>query len=173
MSNLPNYLFVILISFLALSCDDDCTKTITHPGYTMYTPGGAVHYPPQDQEIPCDDPGPDGGELGLNASYLQNMSVEVIEFNFTPDTSNNTSRLQFDIKISNHNNTRAQGAPILTLLIDGVESKGNFSFQASNPCNEIEANSYCIFTYDQETSLDLAVIENIQLVDVKYALNNR
>ena len=139
----------------------------------MYTPGGAVYYPPQNQEIPCNDPGPDGGELGLNVSYLQNMSVEVIEFIFTPDTGNNTSRLQFKIKISNRNDTRAQGAPILTLLIDGVENKGNFSSHASNPCNEIEANSFCIFTYDKETSLDLAVIENIQLVNVKYALNMR
>jgi len=173
MSKTPQFLLVIIVSFLALSCEDDCTKMITHPGYTISLPGGgSQYYPPQQQEIPCDDPGPVGEELKLNTTFLQNMSVEVIEFNFTPDTGNNTSRLQFEIKIHNQTNSRVKGAPILVLLIDGEISTVNLSSDASSPCNEIAANSSCIFTYDQETSLDIAVIESIYLSDVKYALKN-
>lgn len=173
MIKFPNFLLLIFVSFLTLSCEDDCTKTITHPGHTIYTPGGSVYYPPQDQEIPCNAPVPTSEELELNITYLQNLSVEVLEFNFTPDTGNNTSRLQFEIKLHNHNDSRAEGTPILTLLIDGEESTGNFSSQASLPCRSIEANSSCTFTYDEETSLDLRIIESILLVDVKYAINNR
>lgn len=173
MSRFPKFLLLIFVSLLTLSCEDDCTKTITHPGYTMHNPGGSVYYPPQTQEIPCNAPEPDGGELGQNISYLQDMSVEVVEFNFTADTGNNTSRLQFEIKISNQTNTRAQGAPILTLLVDGEESKVNLSSQASVPCYEIEANSSCTLTYDKQTSLDLGYVENIYLVDVKYALSTK
>lgn len=171
MSQFPKFLLLILVSIFTLSCGDDCTKTITHPGYTLYAPGGTTYYPPQTQEIPCNEPGPIGGELGLNVSYLQNMSVEVVQFNFIPDTGNNTSRLQFEIKIHNNENTRAQGVPLLTLLVDGVESTGNFSSQAFNSCKVIEANSSCIFTYGKESSLDYGIVENIYLVDVKYALS--
>ena len=172
MNKIPNFLILILISLLTLSCEDDCTKTITHPGNTIYTPGGSsIYYPPQTQEIPCDAPVPTSGELKLNVNYLQNLSVEVLEFNFTPDTGNNTSRLQFKIKLHNHNSTKAQGAPILTLLIDGEESTGNFSAQASIPCREIEANSSCTFTYNKESSLDLGFIKNIDLMDVQYVIS--
>ena len=173
MDKFPNFLILILISLITLSCEDDCTKTITHPGHTIYTPGGPIYYPQQTQEIPCDAPVPTSGELKLNVNYLQNLSVEVLEFNFTPDTGNNTSRLQFKIKLHNHNNTKAQGAPILTLLIDGVESTGNFSAQASIPCREIGANSSCTYTYNKETSLDLGFIETIELMDVQYAINSK
>lgn len=164
-------LLLLLIPILTLSCEGDCTKTITHPELTIYIPGGGTqYYPAQNQEVPCDDPGPIAGELGLNVPYLQNMSVEILEFNFTPDTGNNTSRLQFEIKIHNQTNTDVQGAPILVLLVDGEISTANLSAQASNPCLEIAANSSCIFTYDKQTYLDLGYIESIYLSDVKYVL---
>lgn len=165
------FLPVLLLVSLFASCEDDCTKTITHPGYTLYTPGGAVSYPERTQEIPCNDPGPEQGDLGQNVTYLSNFSVEVVEFEFTPDTGNNTSRLQFKIKINNQNNYGVEGVPVVTLLVDGEETTGSYP-QASVPCNEIGANSSCTLTYDKETSLDVAIIENIYLVEVKYVLAN-
>lgn len=172
MTKFPYLPVLLLASILTVGCDDDCTKTITFPGYTLYTPGGAVYQAERTQEIPCNAPVPDGGELGQNITYLSSFSVEVLEFDFTPDTGNNTSRLQFKIKLNNFNNFKAQGVPILTLLIDGEETTASYP-RATVPCNEIEANSSCIFTYDKETSLDVAIIENIVLVDVKYVLSNR
>lgn len=172
MTRFPSLPLLLLVSLLTVGCEDDCTKTITHPGYTLYTPGGSVYYPAQTQEIPCNDPEPDGGELGQNVTYLTNFSVEVLEFEFTPNTGNNTSRLQFKIKLNNLNIYGVKGIPVVTLLVDGKETTGSYP-RASVPCNEIEANSSCILTYDKETSLDVAIIENIYLVEVKYVLSNR
>lgn len=174
MTKFQHFLFLLFISLITLGCsDDDCTKTITHPGYTMYTPGGAVHYPEQTQEIPCDAPVPEGGELRENITYLENFAWQVISFEFTADTGNNTSRLQFEIVLENQTNSKIQGVPVLTMRYDGEESTGSYSSQASSPCYEIEANSTCTLIYDQEFSLDIALIENVELVDVKYALSGR
>lgn len=84
----------------------------------------------------------------------------------------NTSRLQFEIKLNNPNNYKVVGIPILTMNADDDISFRNYTSAASSPCNGINANSSCIFMYDQEMSLDIAVLKFVALVSIKYILTN-
>lgn len=160
-------LFLIVITtILGCSSNDDCTKTITIPDRTIITPTGSAYIPGYEEEVPCDyvvtplqQPTP-----------IQNFTYEVVNFTFIPDTGNNTSRLKFDIKLNNQNDFEIKGFAYITVSVDGTVSSSGFINGATSICNEIEANSSCVFSYEGETSLELGLIQSIQLVDVKYYL---
>jgi hypothetical protein len=104
---------------------------------------------------------------------LENFTYEVLNFTFTPDTGNNTSRLQFEIKLNNNNNYSVTGVPILTLVSNGIlEFSTSYSNDASIPCFGIDANSHCILTYDKEESLDYGAANSLTLKNVKYYITN-
>jgi hypothetical protein len=162
-------LLLIVIFATILGCsssDDDCTKTIVIPSRSVISPTGASYYPEYEMEVPCDyEPGAIEEQIPL-----QNFSFEVINFTFTPDTGNNTNKLKFDIKLNNLNNFEIKGFPYITINSDGNVSSSGFINGASSVCNVIDANSSCIFSYEKESSLELGLIQSIQLVDVKYYL---
>ncbi|SNR57764.1 RNA polymerase II transcription elongation factor [Lutibacter agarilyticus] len=165
--------FIVLITFISLfgcpSDDDDCMKTITIPQY--YISLGQSYSYDTTLEVPCDFAEPEEPQL-IEPPILENFSFEILNFNFTPDTGNNTSRLQFQIKLNNSNNYSINGVPIITMNSDGLEYSGSFSKDASVPCYQIDANSDCILTYDKESSLDLGIINSIQIIKVAYYLTN-
>lgn len=161
-------LLITVVFIFGCSADKECTKIITIPGITIVTPTGTSIGPDWTQEVPCDY------EITpiKEAEPLKNFSYEVLSFNFTPDTGRNTSRLQFEIKLNNLNDFIIKGAPVLTVNNDGLESSGGFSKGAISTCYQIEAKSSCIFTFDQESSLDLGKINSLKLVKVEYYLAN-
>lgn len=150
------------------SADKDCTKTITTESQSYWTYGGMVYIPGSSIVVPCDyvntpivEPKP-----------IDNFTYEVVTFKFTPDTGKNTSRLQFEIKLNNLNNFAIKGYPMFTVNIDGVESSAPYLKGAISTCNQIDAKSSCVFTFDVESSLELGKINSIKLVTVKYYLLN-
>ncbi|MCA0152805.1 hypothetical protein [Winogradskyella vincentii] len=172
MIKIKNYIPLLLITTLFLGCpaeddDGDCMKTITIPQY--YIVNNQTYSYNISQEVPCDFPEPTEPEL-IEPPTLENFSYEVLSFTFTPDTGNNTSRLQFEIMLNNPNAYAVNGVPILTINTDGLESSGSFSNNASMPCYQIGEDSSCILTYDQQSSLDLGIIESIELLNVEYFL---
>lgn len=165
---------ILLVGFFQLSCqsnenDDDCTRTITYPQY--YFVGSQIYYYDATLEVPCDFPDPEDPEL-IEPPLMENFAYDVLSFNFTPDTGNNTNRLEFEIKLNNLNDYPVSGFYYITLNIDGLVSSANYSNNGSNSCNEISANSSCIVSFDQESSLDLGLINSIELVEVQYYLTN-
>ncbi|WP_298496130.1 hypothetical protein [uncultured Algibacter sp.] len=162
-------LTLIVLVGCASSDDSDCMKTITIPQY--YFVNNQSYSYDITQEVPCDFPEPTVAEL-IEAPTLENFSYEIIKFEFTPDTGNNTTRLEFEIKLNNPNDYAVSGVPILTLNTDGLETTSSFSNNASVPCLEIAANSHCVLTFNQENSLDLGLIDSIELVNVGYYLIN-
>ena len=165
-------LFPVFLLFIGCPSDDDeddCFKTITIPQF--YFINNQSYSYETSMEVPCDFPEPSEPEL-IEPPVLANFSYEVLSFNFTPDTGNNTSRLQFEIKLLNGNSYAVKGIPVLTMNIDGFVSSGPYSNYASIPCHEIGANSECTLTVDVEESLDLGIINSIELVDVQYFLTN-
>ncbi len=88
------------------------------------------------------------------------------------NTGNNTNRLKFDIKLNNPNNFAINGFAYITVNIDGTVSSSGFLNGAISSCGQINANSSCIFSYDNESSLNLGLVQSVQLVDVKYYLTN-
>ena len=106
----------------------------------------------------------------LNFTTLKDITYEVILFEFTPDTGNNTSRLKYQIKFNNLNDISINGFHKITLNIDGLVSSNIAS--SSSPCYEISANSSCTISFDEEESFDTGMINSIELVSVEYNFEN-
>ncbi len=164
-------LFIAAIT-VVLGCsssdNDNCTKTIVIPSRTIISPTGSAYIPESSAVVPCDYETP----IIQEQLPIQNFSYEVVNFVFTPDTGNNTSRLKFDIKLNNLNNFSINGFAYITLNVDGTVSSSGLLNGATSSCGQISPNSSCIFSYDKEASLELGLVQSIQLVDVKYYLSN-
>lgn len=113
-----------------------------------------------------------GTSYGNEFSFktLKNITYEVVLFEFTPDTGNNTSRLKYEIKLNNSNNVLVNGFYKISLNIDGVVSSKIAS--SSSECYEIGANSSCTIRFDEEESLNIGLINSIELVSVEYHFEN-
>ena len=98
---------------------------------------------------------------------MQPITHEVLLFEFTPDTGNSSSRLQYEIKFSNPNSVAVNGSYIITLNSDGAVNS-NSSISDTAPCRTIPANSDCIISLDEETSFDIGMIQSVELVSVEY-----
>lgn len=156
---------VILFGCSSSDSEEDCMKTITIPQF-YYVNNQSYSYD-ITQEVSCDTPEPTAPKQ-IEPPQLEDFSYEVLKFEFTPDTGNNTSRLQFEIKLNNPNDHPVSGVPVLTVDVDGLQTTSSFSQNASIPCYEIAANSSCVLTYDQQESRDIVIIESYELVDVQY-----
>lgn len=169
MKNLLKYPTLIFTSIILLNCssndDNDCFKTITIPQF--YYINNHVYNYNITQEVPCDLLESDKA-IQIAPPSLKGFTYEVLNFVFTPNTGNNSSRLQFSIKLNNPTNNAVNGIAILTMNNDGIEYTVNYP----NSCNQIGANSSCIFNYDKESSLDLGVSNSIKLIKVDYYLTN-
>ncbi len=167
-------LVLLLICFLLVNCsengDEDCTKTITIPQF--YIVNGQTYSYDTTQEVPCHLPDIEEPQQIDSPPVLENFTYEVIKFEYTPDTGNNTSRLQFEIKLINNNNISVNGFPYLTIKSDGLEFSTSYSSTANEPCLSLPANSFCIMTFDQESSLDLGAPNSMELLNVIYYLTN-
>ena len=168
-------LYTVVISLLVLwSCgnsDEDCTKTISIP--QAYFVNGQTYTREFTQEVPCDFPEPTETEI-IEPPRLENFSYQILNFNYIPDTGNNTLRLQFDIQLNNNNNFDVTGIPYFTTNSDGlIVSGASYSQTAINPCFSINANSNCIFSYDQEEPLDIGLAPgSIQIINVEYIVTD-
>ena len=168
MINTLNKLLVFICIIYMFSCssskDDECVKIIiVQYGYSFSSPYGSMYIPEIKQEVPCDFPDPEDAKPIEVTGKLKNFSYEVINFNFTPDTGRYTNRLQFEIKLINPNDYAIVGTPVLTTIADRLQISGSYSNYATSPCYAIDANSSCILTFDREDSLDLGIINSIQL----------
>ncbi|RAR50226.1 hypothetical protein [Flavobacterium lacus] len=163
-------LLALIISSIFFGCSstDDCTKTIVIPSRTIVTPSGSSFIPETSEIVPCDYEIPPIQEQ----LPVENFSYEVVNFEFIQNTGNNTNRLKFEIKLNNLNNFVINGFAYITLDVDGTVSSSGFLNGASSICGQINPNSSCIFSYDKESSLELGLIQSIQLVNVKYYLAN-
>ncbi|GEM_PF-1083739 len=165
----------LLFFFSCSNTDEDtCTKTIiVQVEQTVSGPSGTTFIPEITQEVPCDFPEPEVVEPIDEGNALTSFSYEVINFVFTPDTGNNTSRLQFEIKLNNENDFIVKGFPVLTIDSDNIQFVTSYANDAISPCFEIQANSSCNHTYDKETPLDPNLgppPSKFDLISVKYVL---
>jgi len=97
---------------------------------------------------------------------LLEVTTELIYFEYTPDTGNNTSKLEYQFIFSNPNAVEVTGGARITINSDGVESTtiGTDSSQ----CYIIEANSDCIYTFEAESHHDLGIPNNVIFVSAFY-----
>lgn len=162
----------LILSLFLFSCpsDDECTKNIIVQ-YEQTINGTLI--PQQTQEVPCDFPEPEFVDPNvIEGNELENFTYEVLSFNYLSDTGNNTSLVQFEIKLNNNNDFIAEGRPILTIATDDLEFSSSYSVDASIKCNEIAANSSCIFTVNKEYEITPNIVPSnkFELKEVVYLI---
>lgn len=106
----------------------------------------------------------------VEEEILQDVIVEVVLYEFTPDTGNNSQRLRYEIKFVNPNDISIRGSYEITTNADGLITTQFFTTAA--PCAEINANSDCTITFDEEESFEsgLATIQSLELISVDYEI---
>ncbi len=163
-----NLSILILSAVLFFGCksDDNCTKTIQIPQYSYNNGESYVYY--TDQEVSCDfDETVDAPVETPNE--LENFTYEVLLFEYTQDTGNNSHRLQMEIKLNNPNNYAVTGYPYFSIATDGMVTSSAYANLTSENCLGIDANSSCVFTLDiEEDSTLLGAPNAMELVGVKY-----
>lgn len=164
------FIFLILTCLLVLACpsDDECTKTITIP--QLYIIGNQSYTYDIEQEVSCDFPEPTEPEL-IEAPVLENFTYQVLSYNYIPYSDNNTTILQYEIQLNNHNDFAVTGLPKMTFYDGHIEVSGYFTEDAIEPCHNIEANSSCILTFDKEYPIEqILPVETYEIVNVEYFL---
>lgn len=159
---------ILLISFLFLfGCSStDCLKTVTIPDHMTQTATAVTFNAVEDKEVSCDYKEEDQSYY-IATFELKNFSYDIVNFKFTPDTGNHTSRLQYEIRLNNNNPFVVTGSAAITINIDGTVSTSYTSL-----CNSINGNSNCTITFDKEQSLDFGLIKTIKIESVKYILTH-
>ncbi len=107
----------------------------------------------------------------IEEPFLLPVSHEVLLFQYTPDTGNNTSRLQYKIKFTNPNPIAVKGFHKVTLNSDGLVASTLGS--SNSPCFNIGANGNCTLEYDAQDSHALGMIQSVELVSVEYLLEEQ
>ncbi|MEE4001509.1 hypothetical protein V1T75_14285 [Tenacibaculum sp. FZY0031] len=164
------YIIIGIIFFISCSSnkeEEECMKTVTIPQF--YTVGDHIYRYDVEQEVPCDavlitEP------VNIEPPLLEGFTYEVLRFEYTSDTGNNTSRLEFEIKLNNPNNYSVQGIPYFTLSSDDVVYTTNYANLLKVPCTTLNANSSCTVTLDLEENRAVGFPSSLELVTVKYYL---
>ena len=151
------------------SKDEDCTKTAVVSD--TYFLNNQQYFIDKTIELPCSFPDPEPLNQ-IDPPELDGFTYDVLFYEFTPDTGNNTSRWRFEIQLNNPNVYDVTGLPILTVKIGELTSSQSYSDKTTLPCFQLGAKSSCTLLYDQESSLNLGKINNIELVNVQYFLTN-
>ncbi len=162
----------ILLLLLVVSCSSDdknCTKTIEIP--QVYIFNNQTYSYNTTQEVACDFPEPQNA-ITIEPPVLEGFTYEVLSFVYTPDTGNDTSRLQFEIKLINNSTESVSGYPVFTLLNDNIQFSTNYANIITPPCNSLNANSSCIVTLDVEENHILGYPNSVELLNVEYYLTN-
>ncbi|PRP66956.1 hypothetical protein [Nonlabens agnitus] len=163
-------LCLIIVTTSCGSSDDDCMRSIVVPQF--YQVGNQIYTTQGTIDVPCDFPDPTAAQP-IEPPFLADFSYEILFFEFTPDTGNDTRRLQFDIQLNNNSNAAITGQPISTVVADEITTTGSlFVNEATEPCLNIPANSSCIFSVDFEERLDVGIINSIEITNVQYLLND-
>lgn len=104
----------------------------------------------------------------MEEDTLESVQIEILFFEFIPDTGNNSQRLHYEINFINPNDKSIKGYHTITTNADGLVTS-QFSSNLS-PCYEIGPNSTCTLSFDQEESYDtgLATVNSIELISVEY-----
>ena len=98
---------------------------------------------------------------------LKSITYEVLSFEFTADTGNNSSRLKYNIKYTNPNDVAVKGSTAVTLDYNGLVLT---PIKRVPPYVEIGANSTYTEVYNVESPHDTQSLspEQIKAFTVKF-----
>jgi hypothetical protein len=94
------------------------------------------------------------------------VEVNVLEFNYIPQTETTPERLVYNIELINSSNVDAQGGLRLTYKSDELEVSTLATNQSQ--CYQIPANTTCLYSFDETGTLDLLAPSSITFVSAAY-----
>ncbi len=109
-------------------------------------------------------------------AQLSDVTAELLSFTYTPQTMTTPERLQYEVRFTNPNDTQIRGfysitTNAITNTGSGVEQLEASLLSTSNsPCYEIEANSSCTFSFDEEGNLQVSAPDSIEFVSAVYQI---
>ena len=106
-------------------------------------------------------------DLSTEEETLKSITYEVLLFEFTADTGNNSSRLRYEIKYTNPNNVAVKGTSSVTANYNGLILT---PIKKVPPYIEIDANSTYTEVYNVESPHDTQSLspEQIKTFTVKF-----
>ncbi|CAC9973497.1 hypothetical protein [Flavobacterium panici] len=98
---------------------------------------------------------------------LKDITSEVLLFEYTSDTGNNSSKLHYEIKYTNPNNVAIKGVSNITINSDGLILT---PIKRVPPYIEIAANSSFteIYNVEEPHNINVGIIKSIKFVSVKF-----
>ena len=101
---------------------------------------------------------------------LKSITYEVLLFDYTADTGNNTSRLRYEIKFTNPNNVDVKGNYKITYDADGLILTPIRKVPNDDPYEKIGANSFYTASYDVESAIDINIgkVNSIKFVTAEF-----
>jgi hypothetical protein len=105
---------------------------------------------------------------------LEEVTVELTLFVFTPQIDNTPDRLQYEIVFTNPNDVGVVGFyQIATNATFGTESIESTLLSTGNSvCYEIEANSSCVVSFDETGDINLGSPDLIEFVSASYRIDS-
>lgn len=167
MKNKTAVLYFILI-FLFSQCAQNygCVERVTIQDNVSKTESGFEFEPSYWIDLPCDY---DVENKIKTSKVVNNFTYKLVRYNYTPNTGNNSSKLEFEVILENNNNFEIEGLPIFIMSGDGIEFSANYHVNSSS-CSSISANSTCTFTYEKETPFTEESFSTLELVGIKFLL---
>ena len=101
---------------------------------------------------------------------LKSITYEVLLFDYTADTGNNTSRLRYEIKFTNPNNVDVKGNYKITYDAGGLILTPVRKVPNDDPYEKIRANSFYTASYDVESAIDINIgkVNSIKFVTAEF-----
>ena len=101
-------------------------------------------------------------------NVLENVSSEILLFEFIPDTGNNSSILRYEIEFTNPNDVAVTGSYTINFETEGI----GWSRSSTNvsPCTQIGANSNCTITFEEEGQVDPGTPDSIRIASIEYRI---
>ena len=110
----------------------------------------------------------DNDDTPTQGTALQDVTSELLLFEYTQDTGNDSSRLRYRVEFSNPNFQIVQGVYRITISIDGTES--TVVSNAQSQCAAILGNSSCSISFNEETPHINGMPNSIEFVSAVYTI---
>jgi len=104
----------------------------------------------------------------------EDIQVEVSFFIYTPQVGTTPDRLQYEIIFTNPNDIGVIGFYHVTTRATFGEEVVEAAMLSTNNsvCYEIEANSSCVFSYDETGDINIGTADSIEFVSATYAIDS-
>lgn len=160
-------LFIVIVFSSCSSNKEECFKEASQD-YIVGI-GGIAHYYTEAVTIKCDEDISNNRPIDGVLPLLNNFDYTVLKFEHNPKTTNNTSRLYFEVELKNLNDFEVKGVPVFKMKTN-IEFDTTYNPYIKMPCEVLKSNSSCVVVVEIEEANNGNTAGSVELIDVTYAL---